>query len=268
VVFPGEKADDRQRLLEGLMTICRTLALGAACCLTLCFAAPAMAQGKKLESWPGTAKFRCEGSVGGCPGGGEPDDRILGQLTPENPQGTYPGTGTPEGGRGAHLRANGLELWLGLRDGFEVVIDFGAQDPNPPCGEQCYYRDAFPANTARIGSPYAEFQTDVIDQSGGITPTLLDIPIGHTREARLHIAFNDAAGRPWNLSFSDARNPLAANAEIKRVDHCKWEITDGDAKAELSVMVRTSGKRFRSFEGLYALPLLITFEAPKCPAAP
>jgi hypothetical protein len=246
--------------------------------LVIGLAATAAAQGKKkAASYPGTAVFRCNGTVG-CPGSTEPDDGILGQVNSVN-DGTYRGTGTPEAGRGAHLRVNSgdtnHEMWIGLRDGFQVLLKIGPLDPLAPCrtapNNYCEYPGAFGVGVESVvigATSYAEIQTDVVDGVGS-TPTLLDLPIDTAQTVepapvRLLIAFNDSSGRLWNFNFSDARNSGAENASVWRTGECTWVITDNESHAELSTLTRVSGRQFRSFEGIYAAPFQITFNAPRC----
>ncbi len=247
------------------MTLRRALLLGTTFVLSLGLVAHAAAQGKKKpSSWPGTADFRCNGLTTPCPD----EDLIVGDGS------HYAGLGTPESGQGAHLRTN-YEMWLGLRNPLKLFIDFIAQDPAAPCAtgavNYCQFPAAFsPANNILIdGVTYAEIQTNVVDDADDATPTLMDMSIGATRPIRVLISFNDPhTGSLWNFNFSKARASGATNASVRRSAACEWEITDGGGKAELSTLVRLQGKQFRSFEGLYTAPFLITFKAPGCPAAP
>ena len=235
--------------------------------LVLCFglAVQLNAQGKKKPtSWPGTAVFRCDGTVSAaCLDG----DLILGDGS------TYPGHGAPEGGDGAHLRTSN-EGWIGLRNGYQLFIDFVAQDPAAPClaGGYCQFNTAFPNKSMLIdGVTYAEISTNVVNpnDTADATPTLLDIPRGEARPARVLISFTDPnTNSLWNFNFSDTRRPDASLALITHTDHCTWEISDGGGQAELSTMVRVQNKSFRSQEGLYSAPVLITLTAPGCPDTP
>jgi len=223
------------------------------------------AQGKKKPaSWPGTAVFRCNGlGTVACTEG----DLIVGDST------SYPGHGTPESGDGAHLRTS-YEGWIGLRNGRQLFIDFGTQDMSAPCvaGGYCQFNAAFPnASMLADGVTYAEISTNVVavNDSADATPTLLDIPINDTRPARVLISFYDPnTGNLWNFNFSDQRRPEGSLGQIKRTGPCAWEISDGGGQAELSTIVRVQGKAFRSQEGLYSAPFLITLTAPGCPATP
>lgn len=252
------------------MAIRGTALVGAVVTLSLALAAPAAAQGKKKpSSLPGTATFRCTGTAGDCPGSPAPD-RILGQHTTQNPDITYPGSGVPESGRGAHLRP-GNEMWLGLRDGFTVRLDFSERVGLATCDPWCKYDEAFGGtDTIVIGeTSYAEFQTNVVDDldETDTTPTLMDVSTDpqNPSPVRLHISFYDSTGRLWNFNFSNARNSGAENASVWRSGPCAWVITDGGSLAELSTLVKLNGKQFRSYEGLYAAPFEITFTAPGCP---
>jgi hypothetical protein len=233
--------------------------------LSFALAGSASAQGKKKPaSWPGTANFRCNGTASAaCPDG----DLILGDGS------SYPGHGVPEAGDGAHLRTS-YEGWIGLRNGRQLFIDFVAPDPAAPCvaGGYCKFGAAFPNASMLIdGITYAEISTNVVDpnDTADATPTLLDIPVGGTRPARVLISFTDPnTNSLWNFNFSDTRRPDASLAEITRTGACTWQISDGGGQAELSTIVRIQGKSFRSQEGLYSAPFLITFAAPGCPAMP
>jgi hypothetical protein len=248
------------------MTIRHVLVLYSAFVLSLGYVGLAEAQGGKKPkppaSWPGTATFRCNGlTTSDC------GDSIVGDSS------FYEGLGAPEGGEGAHLRDSsswGREMWIGVKNGLRLYINFGEQDQDAPChaGAYCQFGSSFPNNDILIGERYGEIQTNVIDQSGmgDLTRSLLDIPSGETWQARVHIAFYDASGRLWNLNFWNQFPSEGGHASIKRLAACTWEITDGDSKAELSTLVRVSGKQFRSYEGFYPAKFLITFEAPGCPA--
>ena len=225
------------------------------------------AQGKKPkppESYPGTAIFRCNGlTTPDCTG-----DSIVGDGS------GYSGLGVPEGGEGAHIKASIGEMWIGLKGDMGLFIDFGQQDPGAPClgGGYCQFDTAFPDANILIEGGYTEIQTEVFDplNSSDLSKSLIDIPIGATWDARLYIGFNDPyTGKLWNFNFSSARNPaFAGDASIKRLATCSWEITDGGRKAELSTLVRVSGKQFRSYEGFYLAPFLITFSTTTCGATP
>ena len=239
---------------------------------SLALGASASAQGrKKPTSYPGTADFRCEGTVGGCPGSPDPDDGVLGQFTPENTEASYPGTGTPEGGRGAFLRETG-EMWIGLRDGFMVRLDFGRRMANATvhCDPNCQYSSTFgDVTSVLIGeTSYAEIHSNVVGADGDTTPSLFDVSTDpdNPSTVRLLMSFYDGSGRLWNFNFSDARNSGSGNASVYRIaDTCSWVFTDGGSLAELSTLVKKTGKQFRSFEGLYAAPFEFTFTASACP---
>ena len=95
---------------------------------------------------------------------------------------------------------------------------------------------------------------------------------------RLYFGFNDASGRLWNFNFSDTRAngtaTLSRNAFVTRMNLCEWVFTDRlydtegrllvRSLAELSTLVRVSGKQVRSFEGVYEAPFQIKFHAPNC----
>lgn len=241
------------------MTIARTLLLNTAFVSILALAGDATAQGKKKpSSTPGTAAFRCNGLMTPCPDG----DLIVGDGT------DYQGLGAPEGGQGAHLRWSNNEMWIGLKNGLKLYVDFVQQDQNADClgGGYCQFDFAFPDDDVLIDGPYDEIQTDVIDPiTGDPAKTLLDIPVDATWEARVYIGFNDPnTGRLWNFNFSDDKRAEASNALVTRAGACTWEITDGGGTAVLSTLVRLNGKLFRSYEGFYSAPFQITFEA--CPA--
>jgi hypothetical protein len=228
--------------------------------------------GKKPSSYPGNATFRCYGEVGECVAS---DDGVLGQITGQNPEGDYPGTGVPESGRGAHLRTASNELWIGLRDGFTVRLDFSQRlaDPTVPCqqGGYCQYDTAFGTATTSLvigESSYAEIQTNVVD-GDDTSVSLLDVSTDpdNPSSVRLLMSFYDSGGKLWNFNFGDHRNSGAENASVYRVANtCTWVFTDGGSLAELSTLVKLQGKQFRSYEGLYAAPFEITFTASQCPA--
>jgi hypothetical protein len=255
----------------------------AASVLGLGLATTASAQGKKkpAASYPGVAGFRCDPMLAGDCAivGPTVGDGVVGVVTPQNSSLTYPGSGTPEGGRGAHFRSNSgntnHEMWIGLRDGFQVLLNIGSEDVNAPCrtngNNYCQYPAAF-GESILIGSTYAEIQSDVVDVFGSSAPTLLTLPIlseppseANASSVRILIGFNDPSGRLWNFNFSDARNSGAQPASIWRTGACTWIINDGGAQAELSTLIRIAGKQFRSFEGLYSAPFEITFIGPNCP---
>lgn len=239
--------------------------------LSLGVAVPAMAQGKKKpSSYPGSAVFRCN-DLGPC---AAPDDGVLGQVTNENPDVTYPGTGIPEGGRGAHLKTANNEMWIGLRDGFTVRLDFSRRDADPtvPCqtGGYCQYQTSFGSATSLVigESSYAEIQTNVVD-GDDTSVSLLDVSTDpdYPSSVRLLMSFYDSSGKLWNFNFGDHRNSGAENASVYRVaNSCTWVFTDGGSLAELSTLVKLQGKHFRSYEGLYTAPFEITFTASQCPA--
>lgn len=236
-------------------------------------ASSAFAQGKKKpSSYPGTATFRCYGSPGGCPGSPEPDDGVLGQITPENPNGDYQGVGITESGKGAHLRAASNEMWIGLRDGFTVRLDFSQRlrDATVHCAPNCQYATVFGPDTESLvigENSYAEIQSNVID-GDDTSVSLLDASTdpANPSSVRLLMSFYDSAGKLWNFNFSDARGSGSENASVYRVANtCTWVFTDGGSLAELSTLVKLQGKQFRSYEGLYSAPFQITFSTNQCP---
>ena len=254
------------------MKIRRAHFLGVTVVIAFGLAGGVAAQGnKKPTSQPGTADFRCDDLIAGCAGLGAAD-RILGMTTPQNPDGLYEGAGTPEGGQGAHLRSNN-EMWIGLRNGLEVLLDFSELQGGRPCDGDgnCRFNNAFPTGQMHINSGYSEFQTNVVNPNNpnDSTFTLLNIAPGQSGEARMKISFNDPnLGLLWGFNFSTVDYAGATNINVMRSNDCTWIITaDGSSRAGLSAYGRTgSGKAYRTDEGLYIAPFEITFTVPSmCP---
>ena len=159
--------------------------------LGLGFATTASAQGKKKPpaSYPGLAGFRCDPTLAGecAVVGPTVGDGVVAVSTTQNSSLTYSGSGVPEGGQGVHLKSNAgdtnHDMWIGLRDGFQMLLNIGAPDQSAPCrnngNDYCLYSSAFGNNTSvTIGATsYAEIQSNVVDSFGSSTPTLLTLPI-------------------------------------------------------------------------------------------
>lgn len=231
--------------------------------------APVTAQKNKATSKPATVDFRCDEDQP-VPCGVV--DRVLGVEGD-----VYGGTGTPEGGQGAHLRSNG-EMWIGLRNGLEAVLDFAQLDVDGACVAAGNCRFASAGLTSKIRIPiggsgpagiYSEIQGDVVSMTNpaDTTPSLLSLPVNDPGwKLRLFLGFTDAVmGLGWGFNFAANRYPGATDANVIRTDACTWKIwADGDARAGLSAYGSDygKGKSYRTNEGLYIAPFEITFHVP------
>jgi hypothetical protein len=229
------------------------------------------AQGKKEkppQKYFGTAVFRCPntGTSTDCAG----DDRIYADQASNDA--AFSGLGWP----GAGLFSGNQEMHIGLDVGgvnyYSVGLNIGAPEAQPPCVSAGSCR--FPHTGIPITLTDAEIQSNVVDSVGNEIPGgLFSLQTnGPAGQARFRITFiHPGTGQTFHLNFSVAQYSGANHARVTRIASCTWVFEAQDELAGLWTFgtIGGRGKSVRIDEGLYKMPMKVTFkayDAPGCPA--
>jgi hypothetical protein len=245
------------------MSMRRIITAGLGVGVSLALTVPVAGQKNKPTSRQGDATFRCnEGEPVACGFA----DKVRGVYLDD-----YAGTGTPESGQGAHLTAGG-EMWIGLRNGLDAVLDFANVDQNGLCvaAGNCRFLGAgltptiaIPIGGVSSSGVYAEIEGNVVTSEGDPSPTMVSLSQeGGTSNIRLNISFRDAVmGLLWGFNYNASQYPGALDATVTRTG-CTWVISGSKAGLSAYGSDFGRGKSYRTNEGLYLAPFEITFSVP------
>lgn len=244
------------------MTPIRLVCLAAALLCAFVGVVHAQKRPKPPSYWPATLEFRCPGGPQAyeCDGA----DRIVG--VDGGPSGNYPLV-AGSGSAGTEMYASILEMHTGLLNVYSVELDFGDPVGTAPCvtTNNCRLLPHLATTGYKLVIRDAEIQTNVVDNNSQEVPNgLFSLAVGQQGRARLRFDFVDPLGRPlgWLLRFNGGGYAGADDVNVTRVAECTWELEPGPtdyAGLYSWGSVTPRGKNTRVDEGLYRMPVKVTF---------
>jgi hypothetical protein len=256
--------------------------VACACALIAGLGIAVGAQGKKPKppsKYPGIAEFRCAGGPTMDECAAHPEDRIRGPVDE-----TYPFIASgPDAPAGAGLFSGNSEMHISLDGGghgvYSVDLDFSGMahaDSLRPChatSAGCRFPTTLGPSALPVTIQVAEIQSNVVNANGDeVAGGLFSIPVGGvgtTTRFRFGFQHPDDPRIAWHLNFSSVHYAGATHASVRRTASCTWVFeTDGDDRAGLWGWgnLSTRGKNVRTDEGLFVMPMKLTFTALEHPS--